>query len=165
MKNRIIELRKKASRAKRNSKNKTDDFSCLRLIQLEGNTFVYFYSRPVAIFPSDDLFSRNIAVINIYLNHKIKQIELARVFGLSERRINQLVTLYRYKGMAGLAGPDPARFSTENETHADSDETDKEGIDERVTSLVVQGRSISNQDSYFTRISSADESGAWTPIQ
>ncbi len=119
MKNRIIQLRKKASRTKRNSPYKAADSSNLRLIQIEGNTFIYYYSRTVAIFQSNDLFARNITIINIYLNQKIKQLELARVFGLSERRIKQLVTLYRYQGMAGLAGPDPTRFSCESEVHLD----------------------------------------------
>ena len=107
----MIELRKQASRAKRNFVNKTFDSSSFQLIQSEGNTFVYHYNRPVAIFPTEDLFSRNVAIINIYLNQKVTQETLSKVFGLSRIRIRQLVTLYRDKGLSGLAGPDPSRFS------------------------------------------------------
>jgi len=91
MKNRILELRKQASKAKRNFENKSVDRSCLRLIQVDNDTFVYYYNRPVAIFPSEDLFSRNVAIINIYLIQKVTQETLSIIFGLSSIRIKQLM--------------------------------------------------------------------------
>jgi len=160
----MIELRKKASSVKRNSRNYPADFSNLRLIQSEKNTFVYYYNRPIAIFPTEDLFSRNITIINIYLNLKIKQGDLSRIFGLSEIRIQQLFKLYRDKGMLGLAGPDPARFSSESETRSEPG-TYEGTTEQRETSLVVQNQIVSKEDGYFTRIPRSEEDSNWTPIQ
>jgi hypothetical protein len=110
MKNKMIEIRKKASRLNRNPKNKSTDYPGLNLIQEDGNTFVFYFNRPVAIFPTEDLFSRNVAIINLYLNLKITQKDLSIVFGLSEIRVQQLFKEYRERGLAGLSGHDAGDF-------------------------------------------------------
>ncbi len=160
----MIELRKQTTRIQRHSPNNTAYFSNLRIIECEENTFIYYCNRPIAVFPTEDLFSRNIAIINIYLNLKIKQTELSKVFGLSEIRIQQLFKVYRDKGMSGLAGPDPARFSRKSETLSDSDSY-KEDMEEGERNLVVQSSSVLKEDNFFTRTRYADKGSSWIPIQ
>jgi Transposase DDE domain len=111
MKNIIIEMRHRANKVRKHPKNKLPGNLGLNLIQDGENTFLFYYNRLLVTFPTDDLFSRNVAILNLYINQNIKQKILSKVFGLSGVRIRAIFKMYRDLGMAGLAGPDPSRFS------------------------------------------------------
>jgi len=104
----MIQTRKKAFQLKRNSPAIVSP-SCLNLIHSDEVTFVYYFNCPIAIFPSKDKFARNVAVVNLYLNQKIKQEALAKAFALGERQIQNLFKAYRKHGIAGLISLDTSQ--------------------------------------------------------
>lgn len=161
----MIQTRKKAFKLKRTSQNTVSN-SSLNIIQSDEITFVYYYHRPIAIFPAKDKFSRNVTIVNLYLNQKIKQEVLADAFAISERQIQNVFKAYRKNGIAGLISLDTSQNAKQYPTIRPTGIT-SDSEDNAFSTLpdIGKGAFPSHDDLLFSRIPKQNDGNGWISIQ
>ena len=165
MKNIMIQTRKQAFRLNRNSP-KTASTSSLNVIQSDEITFVYYHSSPIAIFPNKDKFARNVAIVSLYLNQKIKQEDLARAFVVGERQIQNLFKAYRKDGLIGLMSTDTSQNAKQYPVIKCSQTVSD--LENRIAAIFPdadQELIPVHSDLQFSRVSKQNDDGGWIPMQ
>lgn len=68
----------------------------------EREHFVFLRGRLLASYAHSDLYTRNFLIVQLFINHRVRQGVLSEVFGLSVAHISRMVKRYRVKGSAGI---------------------------------------------------------------
>jgi len=64
--------------------------------------YVFFRHQLFAQYQSNDQYSRNLIMVQLFLCHKVAQKQLSKVFGLTVQHISSLVRKYRSAGSVGI---------------------------------------------------------------